>query len=166
MSRRSGQRSSEQASGRLGTPEGLVDGRTGTRPSSCAHPQAGPAAARQPQAAELGTGGYSGSRVRPSGERSLPSNNSSSPRLTEALLAELESQQKLHARKEKLVDVHGEDLTFLLPAMVVALPGSLVECPAAAKVCPIRDLGCDIEKRHAHARCFWRKFQNSLRVQQ
>ena len=101
--RLSGQRSSEQTSGRLGEAAAAAAGAGG---HSRAQPQAGPAAARQPLPAGDRAGGGGSRSVRLSGEASFGSSNSNGPRLTEALLADLETQQKLHARKEKL-DVHG-----------------------------------------------------------
>lgn len=50
----------------------------------------------------------SGGRARRGVESSALSSGSGGPRLTEALLAELEAHHKLQAGKEKLVDVHGE----------------------------------------------------------
>ncbi|KAK9917635.1 hypothetical protein WJX75_006667 [Coccomyxa subellipsoidea] len=114
--RLSGQRSSEQTSGHLGGHD--VAGVHGnTRAHSRGPAQPGAAAARQVAAGDpAGGGSGSRSRSRQSVEPSVSSGNSGSPRLTEALLAELEAQQKLQARKEKAADGHGRTWAWLAAA--------------------------------------------------
>ena len=94
--------------------------------------QPGAAAARQVAAGDpAGGGSGSRSRSRQSVEPSVSSGNSGSPRLTEALLAELEAQQKLQARKEKAADGHGEALTFPRPGVFIALHTALLMMPCS-----------------------------------
>ncbi|BDA48622.1 hypothetical protein COCOBI_12-3030 [Coccomyxa sp. Obi] len=76
----------------------------------------GPAAAASRTAAAPERAEDGGSRARRAVESSALSSGSGGPRLTEALLAELEAHHKLQARREKLVDVHERTRAWLAAA--------------------------------------------------
>ena len=110
-----GQQSTEPARAQHDSPEqrssaerqrraAAADSRTGTHGRSDARQP--PATVREVAARQRAEDG--GGRSRRGAESSALSSGSGGPRLTETLLAELEAQHKLQARKEKLVDVHGE----------------------------------------------------------